>query len=56
MDLTPHAARARYGSTMEVPGREHLLEQIRVSQETIERSKELIQQIDKLLAKSPLQP
>ena len=37
-------------------GREHLLEQIRVSQQTIERSKELIQQIDKLLAKSPLKP
>ena len=37
-----------------VRGREHLLEQIRVSQETIERSKQLIQQIDKLLAKSPL--
>jgi hypothetical protein len=37
-------------------GLEHLLEQIRISQNTIERSKELIQQIDKLLAKSPLKP
>ena len=37
-------------------GREHLLQQIRVSQQTIERSKELIKQIDKLLAKSPLKP
>ena len=39
-----------------IRGREHLLQQIRVSQETIERSKELIQQIDKVLAKSPLKP
>ena len=37
-------------------GREHVLEQIRVSQETIERSMELIRQIDELLAKSPLKP
>jgi hypothetical protein len=37
-------------------GREHLLEQIRVSQETIERSKELIKQIDELLARSPVKP
>jgi hypothetical protein len=39
-----------------VRGRKHLLEQIRVSQETIERSKELTQQIDKVLAKSPVKP
>ena len=37
-------------------GREHLLEQIRVSQETIERSRELIRQIDELLARSPIKP
>jgi hypothetical protein len=35
-------------------GREDLLEQIKASQKTIERSRELIDQIDKLLAKSGL--
>jgi hypothetical protein len=37
-------------------GRADLLEQIRVSQETIERSVELIRKIDELLAKNPLKP
>ena len=37
-------------------GRGDLLEQIRVSQETIERSKELIRQIDDLLARPVLKP
>jgi hypothetical protein len=31
-------------------------EQIRVSKETVERSQELLAQIDDLLAKSPLKP
>jgi hypothetical protein len=37
-------------------GRADLLEQIGVSRETIERSKELIRQIDDLLARSVLKP
>jgi hypothetical protein len=37
-------------------GRADLAEQIRMSKETIERSKELMRQIDDLLAKSLLKP
>jgi len=33
-----------------------LREQIRVSQETVERSQELLRRMDDLLAKSPLKP
>jgi len=33
-----------------------IMEQIRVSQETVERSQELLRRIDDLLAKSPLRP
>ena len=32
------------------------MEQIRLSQETIERSKELLTKIDSMLAKSPVKP
>jgi hypothetical protein len=35
--------------------RAHVLEQIRVSVETVEQSRELLRQMDELLAKSPLQ-
>jgi hypothetical protein len=34
----------------------HVLEQIRLSVDTIEQSRELLRQTDELLAKSPLQP
>ena len=33
-----------------------LREQIRLSQETVERSQELLRRVDDLLAKSPLKP
>ena len=33
-----------------------LREQIRLSQETVERSQELLRRVDELLAKSPLKP
>ena len=34
----------------------NLREQIRLSQETVERSQELLRRVDDLLAKSPLKP
>jgi hypothetical protein len=37
-------------------GQAELMEQVRVSQETVERSQELLRRIDDLLAKSPLRP
>jgi len=37
-------------------GRVDLMEQIRLSQEMLERSQELLRQIDEQLAKSPLKP
>jgi hypothetical protein len=37
-------------------GQAEIMEQIRVSQERVERSQELLRQIDDLLAKSPLRP
>jgi hypothetical protein len=37
-------------------GRDRLIEQIRISQGTIERSKELIRQMDELLAKRGAKP
>jgi hypothetical protein len=37
-------------------GREKLMNQIRESQETIERSKELIRQIDEMLTKAVVKP
>jgi hypothetical protein len=36
--------------------REHLIEQIRQSQRTIERSRKLLQRLDELLAKNNLKP
>jgi hypothetical protein len=37
-------------------GRADLMEQIRLSSETIKQSQELLRQIDEQLAKSPLKP
>ena len=37
-------------------GQAELIEQIRRSQETVERSQALLRRIDNLLAKSPLKP
>ena len=37
-------------------GQANLTEQIRLSQEMLERSQELLRQIDEQLAKSPLKP
>jgi hypothetical protein len=36
--------------------REHLIEQIRQSQRTIERSRKLLERLDELLAKNNLKP